>query len=36
MYNHATALLFKYPYFLFHYMKDIGLADMKNLKKNVE
>lgn len=36
MYNHKTGLPFKYPYFLFHYMKDVGLADMKNFLKNVE
>lgn len=36
MHGHMSGLSFKYPYSLFHYMKDMGLADMKNSKKNVE
>lgn len=33
MHGHMSGLSFKYPYSLFHYMKDMGLADMKNSKQ---
>lgn len=30
MHENVAGLSFKYPYTFFQYMKDVGLADMKN------